>query len=578
MQPERERPPSGAPSAGPAPERVSIPIDGSSFRGNCSSFTFPPAPVSEESSSQLKDRASSNGRREGLSVLDRHLLTAAKGGGVVFGGKLFTYASRFVFVLILARMLAAEQYGQYNLSLTTVEVLAGLASLGLPTALVRFVAMFASRGDRAGLWGALQVCLGLTTAVSLVLAVGLYSLAGIVGQHVFHNASVAPLLRLVSVFLPFFTFNDAVAAATRGFKNMHYSTLAQFICHPLIKLVLILLLLAVTGLSTTLALVVSGTAEIMVSAMLLYFLRKQLRAHRTDEPSRREPGMMLRYSLPLYFSDLLNEFSGNFQVLFLGAFSSSSQVGVFALAKEISRLSQFFQRSVTTSSQPIVSEMFTRDAKQEFAGFYQNMTKWTLALNLPMLLLLVLLPGPLLSLFGETFAAGGVAILWVFVGRRLLHVATGMCGVVLDMSGHTRLKLLNSVVRVVLLIALNLWLIPRWGALGAAISAAVSESTDSLLRLIQVRVLFRTFPYNASFLKTIAAAVIAAVSGLLIGRWLPPERNVLYAATSCVAVVSTYFVATLMMGLSREEQVVLARARNRAVTLLARIPVSSASR
>ena len=46
-----------------------------------------------------------------------NLLTAAKGGGVILGGKLFNHGGRLLTAIVVARFLAAEQYGQYNLGL-----------------------------------------------------------------------------------------------------------------------------------------------------------------------------------------------------------------------------------------------------------------------------------------------------------------------------------------------------------------------------------------------------------------------------------------------------------------------------
>ena len=511
-----------------------------------------------------------------LSNLDRHLLLATKGGGIVLAGKLFTYGSRLVTVLILARLLAAEQYGQYNLSLNMVEVLAAMSSFGLHMALVRFIPVFVGRNDPAGLWGTLRVCMGTTAGLSLLLAVGLYSNAGAVAGHLFHDARVAPLLRVISVFLPFYALNDSIAAATRGFKKMHYTTIAQFVCHPLVKLGLILAL-ALTGLSCTTALVAAGVTEVVVTVILVFFLRKLLRPHATPESPRYETGTILRYSLPAYLSDLLSEFSGSIQVLFVGALSTATQAGVYALTAAVARLSQLFQRSIAMSAEPIVSEMFNRNSKKEFAGFYQTMTKWTLALNLPVFLILVLLPGPILKLFGETFA-GGAAILWLFATERMFHVSTGMCGVVLNMSGRTDLKLANTVVQISVLTVLNYFLIPRWGAYGAALAVSVAGIAEHMLRLVEIGVLYRVLPYNAGFLRTIAAGVMATVAGLLVGRWLPPGQSVLNTATAALAILASYAGGTALMGLTREEHVILRRAKNRASALLARLPVSAAVR
>jgi O-antigen/teichoic acid export membrane protein len=116
------------------------------------------ATSSSDASSSVRPRAS-----------DRSVLIAAKGGGITFAGMMFAYGARLVIGILLARFLGAEQFGLYSLALSAVEMAVGLAALGLVRALVRYVSMFAGRRDTAGLWGALQVGLGLTTVASLLV-------------------------------------------------------------------------------------------------------------------------------------------------------------------------------------------------------------------------------------------------------------------------------------------------------------------------------------------------------------------------------------------------------------------------
>ena len=125
----------------------------------------------------------------------RNLLTAAKGGGMILGGKLFNHGGRLLTAIVVARFLAADQYGEYNLGLTTAEVLAGFASLGLHKALVRYIPISVREGDRAGLWGTLQFCVGLNGVISLLFGIGLFALAGPVANGIFHDPQVPEIMR-----------------------------------------------------------------------------------------------------------------------------------------------------------------------------------------------------------------------------------------------------------------------------------------------------------------------------------------------------------------------------------------------
>jgi len=498
--------------------------------------------------------------------VERHLLLAAKGSSITFAGQMFVYGSRFVIALVLARLLAAGQYGLYNLGLTAVELFTRLASLGLATALVRYIPHFASRRDESGIGGTIQFSLGLTTLFSIGLGIALYALAEPIAVQLFNKPPLAPLLRMVSVFVPIFNLSDMASAATRGFKNMKYTVIAQNIAQPLIRLALILMLWTVAvEMSARWALLASGLTEIVVAGLLLFFLNKQFSLRRAFRSGRREVGTLLRFSLPVYSSNMISRLSGNLRTLLLGATSVAANVGIFSVASQLTLLGDMFHSSIVAVSQPIVSELHSRGARRELARFYQTMTKWSVTINLPLFLVLMLFPGPLLSIFGQSFVQGA-EVLGLMAWGGLIDIATGVCGVVLDMTDNTRLKLLNTVVTVGVTASLSIWLIPTWGLMGAAVSMLAAGIITNLLRLIEVFILFRMLPYNPDFIKPVLAGVASIGAALAVSRVFPPDLDlagVVNTGVSISAMCVTYAGMIWLLRLSPEDSAILARIRQR---------------
>ncbi len=85
------------------------------------------------------------------AVIEPKILTAAKGSSIVFASAVIVQALRFAKGFVLARLLASQEYGQYRLALTVATITASLVLLGLESALVRYVALFASRRDTRGI-------------------------------------------------------------------------------------------------------------------------------------------------------------------------------------------------------------------------------------------------------------------------------------------------------------------------------------------------------------------------------------------------------------------------------------------
>jgi O-antigen/teichoic acid export membrane protein len=217
---------------------------------------------------------------------------------------------------------------------------------------------------------------------------------------------------------------------------------------------------------------------------------------------------------------------------------------------------------VTTAARPILAELYDRKELEQMGRLYQTSTKWMFTLNFPIFLAMVLFPIPLMSVFGKSFV-GGATALAILAWAKLIDVGTGMCGAVLDMSGYTKLKLVNTIVQLVLSLTLNFLLIPRWGIVGAATAALVNISVINLLRLIEVYIVLRLLPYNLSFLKPIAAGLVALALILTIGWWFPVGANFIYAAIHIAILFAVYAGLVLLLGLSAEDRLILARLRRR---------------
>lgn len=496
-----------------------------------------------------------------LRGLEGNIVNVARGGGVTFAAKLFLSASRFAIAVLLARLLGAEQYGLYNLALSAAALCSGIALLGMDAALVRYVAIAASRRDEAGLWGTLQVGAGAGLIASTLVGVGLFALAYPVAALLFREPALAPLLQLASVLVPFLTLNDTLASASRGFKRMDYSALAQFIAQPIVRLVLTLAL-ALLGLNAALAVLVYGLASAATALIQLALLNRQFALRRPLQAGRRDTRAIFGFALPFWLSSLITTFQGNIQTLLVGALSSIAGAGVFAMADQLNSLGNLFSSSINISARPLIAELHDRGERQQLGEVYQTAAKWALTVNLPIFLVTVLYAVPILAIFGAEFTTGAMTLV-ILAWANLVNVGTGMGGIILDMAGYTRLKLTNSLVRLGLYLGLNVLLIPRWGIVGAAVTVLIAEGVINLVRLAQVYALLKLLPYNRSFVKPLAAAAAALAGVLTIGGQFPGEAGLIGVALLATLLLAIYGGVVVLLGLSPLERKMLAGVRER---------------
>jgi O-antigen/teichoic acid export membrane protein len=499
---------------------------------------------------------------------DSSILLAAKGGGIVFGGAIFNYGSQFLLGILLTRFLGAELYGQYKVALIAGEMAAGFALLGLDCAMVRFIALFASRRDTPGLWGTLQLGMGLVIIAGLIIGAGLYALASPLASYVFHEPQLVPLLHLASLIVPFSALTNVLASATMGFNKMQYNVGARQIVQPLIRLLLIILLVAF-GLTARKAMIPYIAGLVVSSALLVYFLNHLFPLNSPLKTARRDTREIILFSLPAYFSSMIITFGPSLQTVLLGSLNTMATVGIFAVANQVSTASTLFNQSIGTASSPIVSELHGSGDRLRMAHFYQTTAKWMFTVNLPMFLVVILLSKPILAIFGKEFLVGSTA-LTILALSNLVVAAAGVSDGALAMTGNTSVKLINSAVQTVFSIGLCFLLIPRWGAVGAALAVMISSTIIHILLVSEMFVLFRMLPYTLGLLKPVAAGLVALILGWIVRQVLHIDTNLLFAVINGFAVLGVYAGMILLLGLSKEDKIIFSHFVKRAASVFER--------
>ncbi len=492
---------------------------------------------------------------------DNLVITAARGGSAVFAGKLFAWGTRFVLAVFLARILGVEEYGLYNLALTVATVAASFPTLGLDAALVRYTAVFSGRKDSSSVLGTLQLGIGVPALLSIIFAVAVILLAGPIATGVMHQPRLIPLLIMVSLLIPATVLNRQLGATLQGLKRIEYDVAAEQFSQPVVRFVL-LAGFALLGLNAGYAILASILSALAATVMLVFFVHRLFPLRRTNLQAKREPRELMRFSLPVFFSNVITTFGSNLQTLFLGALSTLSAVGVFAVANQVNMVGSIFQSAVVASSMPLFAESQDRGDRRSLEHLYQTTSKWSLALNLPFFLMVIVFPEALLAIFGREFATGSVALI-VLAWANLVNAATGTSGAVLDMTGHTKVKLLNSSAAVVLAFGLSFILIPPMGLVGAALAAFASQSIVNVLRLVEVAILVRVSPYNRTYLKPILAGFIAWGASLGLGIVLLDAGVTLQLLIGLPTLFGVYGIVLVLLGLDPEDHLVLDRIKGR---------------
>jgi O-antigen/teichoic acid export membrane protein len=303
-------------------------------------------------------------------------------------------------------------------------------------------------------------------------------------------------------------------------------------------------------------------AQVGGAFLALFFLARLIRT--IPRHSEREPGLerkLLSFSAPLLLTNVVSYLNGRTELFVLGIFLAADMAGIYNAAVRLAGLGLIVLTAFNAIFSPVISDLHNRGEFERLSTLFKLVTRWMLAAAMPIFLVQMLFAPQIMSLFGPEFVAGALTLQVLSVGQ-VFNIATGGVGVMLIMSGYSHIAFFNSVVTVVLALALDFWLVPRYGLMGAAIAGAVVIVLTNLARLGEVWVLMRAHPFSRAFLKPLVAALPALAAGLAWRQWLP-LNSFLHLALACLVVGGVYLLALLLLGLDRGDRVMIEALRVR---------------
>ena len=147
---------------------------------------------------------------------------------------------------------------------------------------------------------------------------------------------------------------------------------------------------------------------------------------------------------------------------------------------------------------------------------------------------------------------------------QMIMAGTGSTGLMLTMTGRPHINLLNSALLFVTSILLNIYMIPRYGIIGAAWVSALSFGTIQLLQLVEVWYLLGMHPFNVEFLKPILSCLFSALLLTAISHVGLNTTNTLII----IIILSALFLISYggflwLLKLSAEDRIILNNLRER---------------
>jgi len=382
----------------------------------------------------------------------------------------------FLANVLLAQALSMANYGKYAYVIELAAFGALITSLGFDQIAVRVVPDLTIDRDRSRLAAFLGAGTTITALIALILGVSLF---------VAHRFGVllddlsdrqVALAGGLLASLGLLRFGQEVM---RGDKRIVLSQVVEQMAWPIVLLVLAIAMLA--GLlvaSVPMILTVQIGLYVLAGILLLALFVRRIPpalAGSGDEPAgeRKAIGSWLAAGVPLALSGVMSLFLNRGDILALGTVGASETVASYSAASRFGALMVLGLAAASATTSALMREYWRQCEPAMLQSCVDRATGVATVFAVPLVVVFVVAPEAVLSIFGPGYTAAA-PVLRILALTQLVNAVSGPVASIVIACDLEREYALAMASAAALMLGTLAILVPRYGALGAATSTAIS--------------------------------------------------------------------------------------------------------
>ncbi len=389
----------------------------------------------------------------------------------LLGDKLFRMGGGLLVGILVAKYLGPEEFGLFNFVFSFVWLFSHFVTLGLDEIVTRELISYPNKANTL-----------------LGTAFGLKSLAGIatfffiaVLMYFLKNRSIEILTLTIIMSISMIIKNVGV------FRLLFESQLQSkqnviaenfgFVAVSILRVVFIYFTLPLIYFAWALVF------EVLVSSLVFIFLYQRKNYNLLDwNFNTPQAKTLLKESWPLILSGISIMIYVKSDQVMLGLLSTNLETGIYSVAARLSEIWYFIPVAIVTSYFPSLVES-KKISEVEYENNFSKLIRILLFSSTAIAMVMMLLSDVIVQqLFGDAYKASGKVLsihIWagIFV---FLGVGISKFFIIENLQKY---YLYQTIIGATTNIALNIYLIPKFGALGAAYSTILSYAFSVLLSL-----------------------------------------------------------------------------------------------
>ena len=236
----------------------------------------------------------------------------------------------------------------------------------------------------------------------------------------------------------------------------------------------------------------------------------------------------------------------NLDSVMLGFIVGDVEVGLYSTAVKVRTLLLTLITSLGTVVLPRASYYIAQNKMNEFWGMIKNSAAFVFLMAIPLTIYFIIFARPSILLLAGNEFYGSIIPMQIIMPTLFLVGVSNLTGIqILIPFGKGKIVLISEVIGALIDFTLNLFLIKKYGAIGAAITTLLAELFVLMVQLIALRGELKQIFSNIRIFKHLSAIVMAIIGSYWIQFFI--TNNLLLLVLTALSFFIIYYATLLIV-------------------------------
>ncbi|MCX6273595.1 MAG: oligosaccharide flippase family protein [Bacteroidetes bacterium] len=406
--------------------------------------------------------------------------------------RLFGMALLYGNQVLMARLMGVSEYGYYTVIMTWINFLVAFSIFGFDHSALRFFSTYYNKQEWARARGFLRLSFRIIALAAVVCMIAWFLFLWDKQQSVNirdrYPRTYSEAFLWAMFVIPLLAIIYQSSAIFRSIHQIKLSLASVYVMLPLgISIASVVYYKMNAGkMQVDGAVLMNLLVTFLVAMFIIRKMKKRLRPKYGAEEPKYEAGLWFKTTVTFLAMNVLTLIIKQADILFVGHYFGPREAGIYSTAVKISALIPFGLSIVEYVYTPRISSMFLKNDHKKLQEYISHAARIIVFITIPLAIALIFSGKYLLMIFGKEFQSSYIPLIILIVGQ-LINALTGMVGALMTMTGNQNVYLMVYLAASFVDIILNITLVPRMGAVGAAIASAASIIVLNIFMYVLVR-------------------------------------------------------------------------------------------